>query len=278
MTKTEKKIRQDSKTRMKLYRAQMIEKGYVSTTVFLSQEHRAELKRFGDEYRLTRAEAAEHIFQFYLQSGSKGVTQVYNSNTDQQAETRAAIESLEVRIKALENQAKKTEETEQDVNQPDAMPEAEDNDSFILELAIEQDDSEDIYSQTGDTPGIEFDVIPDTEATNDQEENMMPEIDLGDFEDNDSVDQEPVEPKQDQGIDLPDYLIGVDPNMSTEERSKIVLKLEKDFPTKGKGSRPNAQKRINLLNAAGVLIGGGPWKETKQFSDQLNLARKRAKK
>nr|WP_320193592.1 hypothetical protein [uncultured Desulfobacter sp.] len=93
----------DPKERMKRYRAEMIEKGYTSTTIFLSQEHRAELKRLGDEHRLTRAEAAEHIFQAYLQSDNKDVTQAYNINTDQISEIHAAIEDLGTRLKALES-------------------------------------------------------------------------------------------------------------------------------------------------------------------------------
>ena len=79
MSKTGPEIRHDAKERMKKYRAEMTAKGYISTTVFLSQEHRAELKRLGNEYRLTRAEAAEHIFQTYLQSDNKGTTQTYNA-------------------------------------------------------------------------------------------------------------------------------------------------------------------------------------------------------
>lgn len=112
MSKTGPEMRQEAKERMKKYRAEMTAKGYVSTTVFLSQEHRAELKRLGDEYRLTRAEAAEHIFQVYLQSDNKNVTQTQNINTEQKAETRATIEALEARIKALENQAEKTDKPE----------------------------------------------------------------------------------------------------------------------------------------------------------------------
>jgi len=103
MTKTEKEIRQDSKARMERYRAEMVEKGYISTTIFLSQEHRAELKRLGDEHRLTRAEAAEHIFKAYLESDNTGVTQAYNINTVQVSEIHAAIEALDARVKALES-------------------------------------------------------------------------------------------------------------------------------------------------------------------------------
>jgi len=83
--------------------------------------------------------------------------------------------------------------------------------------------------------------------------------------------QKPVKPKQD--IDLPDYLIDVDPNMPIEERHKIIRRLAEDFP-----GRKNAQTRIDLLNAAGILLGGKPWEKTKQFADQLSIARRWVKK
>lgn len=114
MAKTETDIRHDSKARMKRYRAEMIEKGYTSTTVFLSKEHRAELKRLGDEHRLTRAEAAEHIFNIYLQSDNKNITRTDNTNIGQQAKILASIVSMQARLKALEekdlNHAEKIEE------------------------------------------------------------------------------------------------------------------------------------------------------------------------
>ena len=106
MSKTGPEIRHEAKERMKKYRAEMVAKGYISTTVFLSKEHRAELKRLGDEYRLTRAEAAEHIFQAYLQSDNKDVTQTHNINTGQLAENLATIKALDARLKALEEKAR----------------------------------------------------------------------------------------------------------------------------------------------------------------------------
>jgi len=68
-------------------------------------------------------------------------------------------------------------------------------------------------------------------------------------------------------------LIDVDPNMSIEERHKIILRLTEDFP-----GRKNAQTRIDLLNAAKILLGGKPWGKTKQFADQLSISRRWAKK
>lgn len=118
MSKTGPEIRHDAKERMKKYRAEMTAKGYISTTVFLSQEHRAELKRLGNEYRLTRAEAAEHIFQTYLQSDNKGTTQTYNANIEALSQTSAALEALEARLKALEERDSKPAEIIDDQETP----------------------------------------------------------------------------------------------------------------------------------------------------------------
>ena len=115
MSKTGVELRHDAKERMKKYRREMTAKGFISTTIFLSNEHRTELKRLGQEHRLTRAEAAEHIFKTYLDSDpvNKDITRTHNTNTESQAETRTTIEVLEARIHALEkkgsNQAEKTE-------------------------------------------------------------------------------------------------------------------------------------------------------------------------
>jgi len=77
---------------------------------------------------------------------------------------------------------------------------------------------------------------------------------------------------------MPDYLIDVDPDMSIEERHKIILQLAEDFPGRGKGTIGNTQKRIDMLNAAGILLNGKPWKMPKQFADQLSIARRWVKK
>ncbi|WP_020586768.1 hypothetical protein [Desulfobacter curvatus] len=134
MSKTGSEIRHDAKERMKKYRTEMTEKGYTSTTIFLSQEHRAELKRLGDEYRLTRAEAAEHIFKIYLGSDNKYATQTHNTNINQQAETRTTIEALEARLKALEERDSKRAETIEEptpaVEPPGAMPDRSDKDAY----------------------------------------------------------------------------------------------------------------------------------------------------
>ena len=307
MVKTGPEIRHDAKQRMIKYRAEMTAKGYISTTIFLSQEHRAELKRLGNEHRLTRAEAAEHIFKIYLESENKDITQTHNANTDKQTETLAIIESMQARIEALEKQAGKTEDQTPGINQSDDMPETEDNDDIVLELAIEQDDSEDINSQTDesetvieqplDIPGaIVYDGLvlePDDSEELNQSEDQAPVIESESAVDTDpEVDApEPVEPpmqkptpaakkiseKQgemfDAAPDLPDYLIGLDPNMTVENRHKIILRLAENFP-----GRENAHKRIDLLNAAGVLLNGKPWETPKQFSDQVSIARKWAKK
>lgn len=207
MAKTETDIQNDSKARMKRYRAEMIEKGYISTTVFLSKEHRAELKRLGDEYRLTRAEAAEHIFKAYLGSDNKDVTQAYNINTDQISEIQAAIEALDIRLTALEKK---------DSNQAD-----------------------DIKAQ-------------------EPEETTPPAIEY---------------PDQPTSKSIPDILEGIAPeNITREERDQLVLKLYEEYPDKAQ-----AKDRIRVLNDAGILLNGEPW-TTKQYSDQLNLARRRVKK
>ncbi len=201
MSKTGPEIRHEAKERMKKYRAEMTAKGYISTTVFLSQEHRAELKRLGDEHRLTRAEAAEHIFQAYLQSDNKDTVQIYNTNIEQQTETSARLESLEARLKALEERDPK----------PAIDPELEEE--------------------------------------------------LSDYPPGDMPDQPA------------DILDGIDPeNLTVEDRDRLVLKLHEQFPDK-----TQAKHRIKVLNDAGVLFNGKPW-TTKQYSDQLHIARKRAKK
>lgn len=118
MVKTGAEIRHDAKERMKKYRDEMTAKGYISTTVFLSESHRAELKRLGDEHRLTRAEAAEHIFQIYLQSENKDATQTHNTNIESLSKTRATIEALEARLKALEEKDSKPAEIIEDQETP----------------------------------------------------------------------------------------------------------------------------------------------------------------
>lgn len=210
MTKTGPETRHDAKERMKKYRAEMTARGYISTTVFLSQEHREELKRLGDEHRLTRAEAAEHIFKIYLESNNKNITQTHNTNTDQQTESSAIIESLEARLKALEERGS--------------------NRAVIIK-----------------------EPAPAIESQPDQGKEEFKQA-------------------EHQDIELPDYLIDVNPNMPIEERDKIILQLKEDFPSR---SKDVAQKRIDMLNAAGILLNGKPWARTKQFSDQLNFARRR---
>ena len=79
-------------------------------------------------------------------------------------------------------------------------------------------------------------------------------------------------------MELPNYLFDVNPDMPIEERHKIILRLAEDFPGRGKDTRGNAQKRIDMLNAAGILLNGKPWKTTKQFADQLSIARRWSKK
>jgi len=119
------------------------------------------------------------------------------------------------------------------------------------------EDQESEVEMTPHTQGIE----PTDKQINESQANL--------FDDG----PEPVGPKPKKDIVLPDYLIGVDPNMPIEKRHKIILRLAEDFP-----DRKNAQIRIDLLNAAGILIGGKPWKKTKQFADQLSIARRWAKK
>lgn len=231
--KTGAEIRHEAKDRVKRYRAQMIEKGYISTTIFLSGDHRAELKRLGDEHRLTRAEAAEHIFKAYLQSlentgdhSDKNITQTHNTNTDQMAETHAIIESLEHRIEALE---KKAENQAENNHTP----------CTVNPLAGDLGNGQAIDLQAPVEPDPLCETIGETKAT------------------------------------LPDWLkdIGTK-NMPIEQRDKIVLRLKDEFPERSKAI---AQKRIDILNAAGVTLRGQAWTRTKQFTDQLNQARRRQK-
>ena len=98
--KTGQELRHNAKERMKQYRKQMTEKGFISTTIFLSNEHRAELKRLGDEEGLSRADAAEYIFNIYLKSDDKTTTNT--PDTSQSSEMTAVIHSLEKKIQALE--------------------------------------------------------------------------------------------------------------------------------------------------------------------------------
>jgi hypothetical protein len=100
--KTGAEIRHDAKERVKQYRKDMRAKGYISTTIFLSQQHRNELKRLGDEERLTRAEAAEHIFNIYLQSNNKTITRTNQEQRKHTTESTAVIDALEQKIKQLE--------------------------------------------------------------------------------------------------------------------------------------------------------------------------------
>jgi len=249
MSKTGPEIRHDAKERMKKYRAEMVGKGYTSTTIFLSQEHRAELKRLGEEHRLTRAEAAEHIFKVYLESNNKAVTQTHNINISQQAETIAIIEAFEARLKALEEKDLKQAETRKA-----PTPAVED-----IHLQNDIDDKNETQTETPTTQDIE----PTAKQIRESQAEMF---DTG---------QEPVKPKPEKDMELPDYLIDVNPDMPIEERHRIILRLAEDFPGRGKGI---PQKRIDMLNAAGILLNGKPWKKTKQFADQLSIARRWVKK
>ena len=356
MSKTGPELRHDAKERMKKYRAEMIDKGYTSTTIFLSQEHRDELKRLGEEHRLTRAEAAEHIFKVYLESENKNITQTYNIDTENQAKIFDIIESLQARVEVLENQIEKIEDREQDIETSLDIFETEDNDGIDLELEIELDDSENkdkqtdelgaVIEQPADIPeaivydGLILEADDSKDKNETQTDNMnkeyqveppdaMPEAEVKDGQDEDqtptvepAVDvlntnetqtnntntkqesetpttpdieptdkpisetqaemfdtlQEPVEPKPDQDMELPDYLIGVDPDMPIEERHKIILRLAEDFPGRGEGTIGNTQKRIDMLNTASILLNGKPWKKPKQFADQLSIARRWSKK
>lgn len=126
---------------------------------------------------------------------------------------------------------------------PGAAPDAEQPDKKIRESQIEM-----------------FDAEPETETESDDD---ILELEL-----------ELIESEPTQGIELPDYLINVPPDLPIEERHKIILRLKEEFPGSGKGI---PQKRIDMLNAAGVLLGGKPWKTTKQFGDQVVIARRWAK-
>ncbi len=103
--KTVAEIKNNSKQRMIRYRKQMTEKGYISTTIFLSKEHREELRRLGDEDGLTRAESAEHIFNSYLSSDDKNITRTSNTNKVKSPESTAIIENLKARIERQEKDA-----------------------------------------------------------------------------------------------------------------------------------------------------------------------------
>ena len=232
----------------------------------LSKEHRAELKRLGDEHRLTRAEAAEHIFKAYLESEYKDVTQTDNTNTVGQTQN---LISLEARIKALENQIEIIEDQIPGINQPAAMPETEDNEGAVLELEIELDNSEGMDSQPVDIPEavvidgliLEPDDSEDKDTTQTDNTNTEQEVEPPGA----ILDQPTVE-------SISDFLDGIDPkNITVPERDRIVLKLYEQFPGK-----TQAKDRIKVLNDAGILFNGQPW-TTKQYSDQLNLARKRQK-
>jgi hypothetical protein len=226
----------------------------------LSKEHRAELKRLGDEHRLTRAEAAEHIFKAYLESEHTDVTQTDNTNTVDQTQT---LISLEARIKALENQVEIIEDQIPGINQPDDMPKTEDNDGAVLELEIELDNSEGADSHPVVIDGLilEPDDLEDKDITQTNNTNTEQEV-------------EPpgAIPDQLTGESIPDILDGIDPeNITVPDRDRIVLKLYEQFPGK-----TQAKDRIKVLNDAGILFNGEPW-TTKQYSDQLNLARRRQK-
>jgi len=262
MTKTGPEIRYDAKERMKKYRLEMISKGFFSTTIFLSKEHRAELKRLGEEHRLTRAEAAEHIFQVYLQSdnnNNKTITRIDNTSMDYQTETLAILEDLKDRLKALEEKDLKQAGVIKDpvsaVEQPGAVL------SNLYDKDATQTHSTNIEAQV--KPPVTPDITPTDKPISETQAEMF---DAG---------QEPVKPKPKKNTQLSDYLIGVNPDMPIEERHKIILRLAEDFPGRGKGI---PQKRIDMLNAAGILLNGKPWKTTKQFGDQLSIARRWAKK
>lgn len=97
---------------------------------------------------------------------------------------------------------------------------------------------------------------------------------------NDGISQ-PKKPREQEPVEAPalvepetqtDILEGIDPeNISVEDRDRLVLKLYEQFPEK-----KQAKDRIKALNDAGIFFNGEPW-TTKQYSDQLNLARKRQK-
>lgn len=311
MGKTGPELRHDAKERMKKYRAEMIKKGYTSTTIFLSQEHRAELKRLGEEHRLTRAEAAEHILKIYLESENKDITQSNNTNITDQTKTLAIIKALEARVEALENQIEKIEDRKQNIETSLDIFETEDNDGIDLELEIELDDSEDMDNQTDESEAVidglilepddpedknlaqthnknteqqtEEPVTPDIKPTDKPIQEIQTEIPApipdpkpktesgADIQEQDKS----IKSKPDQDMELPDYLVNVNPDMPIEERHKIILRIAEDFPGRAKGI---PQKRIDLLNTAGILLNGKRWRKTKQFADQLSIARRWAKK
>jgi len=264
MSKTGPELRHEAKQRMEKYRLEMISKGFFSTTIFLSQEHRAELKRLGEEHRLTRAEAAEHIFKVYLESENKDITQTHNTNMDHQTETIAIIEDMKDRLKVLEEKwSKQAEIIENPVSAVEGVH---------LQNAAGDKDATQTHS-TNIEAQVKTPVTPDIEPTDKQISETQAEM----FDAVDAV-QEPVEPKPEKDTELPDYLIDVKPDMPIEERHKIILQLAEDFPGRGEGSIGNTQKRIDMLNAASILLNGKPWKTTKQFADQLSIARRWAKK
>ena len=316
MSKTGPEIRHDAKERMKRYRAEMIDKGYTSTTVFLSQEHRAELKRLGEEHRLTRAEAAEHIFKVYLKSENKDITETHNINTENQTETIATIEDLKARLKALEEKHSKQTKVIEDLV------------SAVEEVHL-QDNLNNKHETQTDNTNNEYqvkppDTMPDAKVKEGQDKDQTPVVEPSDAISNKDATQtnntnskiaaevpatqdikpisetqteipapipgpkpktesgadiqeqgQPIKSKQGQNMELPDYLVDVNPDMPIKERHKIILRLSEDFPGRAKGI---PQKRIDMLNAAGILLNGKSWKTTKQFADQLSIARRWSKK
>lgn len=135
----------------------------------------------------------------------------------------------------------------------------ETNDADHQDGGYELDD-EFIYETNIDNKPETLDM-PDAEKTENQAQAVEAPPYIPKTDDNDGIIQEPdqlpqevqaemfdtgpVEPTSGQSIELPDYLVDVNSDMPIDDRHKIVLRLAKDYPGRGKGM---PQKRIDMLN------------------------------
>ncbi len=60
--------------------------------------------------------------------------------------------------------------------------------------------------------------------------------------------------------------------LDLETKDQILIQLAKDLP-----GRENAQRRVDMLNAAGITCAGAAW-TSKKFTDNLRFAKKRQDK
>ncbi len=119
-------------------------------------------------------------------------------------------------------------------------------------------------------PATIMDITPGSEPDQMGEDDIPVDHDIENPDDSNPADEPIMDTLPDQGEDL-DFS-GIDKeNIPMMDRDRIIFQIHDLYP-----GRKFAQKRVDILNEAGILFNGREWVK-KDFSDQLVRGRERMK-